>query len=241
MTEWMKTSSCPASPSFKKETNWCVHERMNGKWSWDWREMNSKRRRRGHGELFAEFYFILFYLFQLGVWEFFFSFPLPPQSWELHSWVLGVLDLRQSSLHRLSDSHTSLPELANVSQLCIQSKETQPTNPIKPQCTELHHPPHNGHGLLLGCCCCSRQASKPKLFCGNTWEREREIYLGVLLYLSILRRSFKRNLSLSSSATLRRLSMILWRSAKPMCLTSTSWWTILLPRNFCRMLVLSRS
>lgn len=50
-----------------------------------------------------------------------------------------------------------------------------------------------------------------------------------------------RNLSLSSSATLSRLSIICCRSSYPIFLTSTSSCTTRLPVCFCKMVVLSLS
>ncbi len=66
-------------------------------------------------------------------------------------------------------------------------------------------------------------------------------FLQVLRYLSILLRSFSKNLSLSSSVTCRSLSMICCRSSNPKVRTSTSSCTILLPSAFCMRAVCRRS
>ncbi len=67
------------------------------------------------------------------------------------------------------------------------------------------------------------------------------IIIIVTPYLSILLRSFIKNLALSSSVTWSNLSMICCLSCKPKLRTSTSSCTILLPIAFCMMVVRSRS
>jgi hypothetical protein len=59
--------------------------------------------------------------------------------------------------------------LANVSQLCIQSKETQPTNPQNPSAQSFVIIVVMVMVSFLGVAAAAgKQASKPKLFCGNT-------------------------------------------------------------------------
>jgi hypothetical protein len=161
----MKASSCPASPSFKKETNWCVHERMNGK-------RRRRRKKKGIWSCRILFRFILFVSvgglgLGFGNFSFLFLYLHKVESCILECWECSISDKAVCIDCQILIPHFQSWQMYPNS--VYKAKKPNQQIPQNPSAQSFIIIVIMVMVFFLGVAAAARkQASKPKLFCGKT-------------------------------------------------------------------------